>query len=371
MNRRYESIYTSFIEGRFEQALSDKKMADSIYGNHYWTPQLLYIQSVYHIKQHQDDQAKVVLQQIIKLYPTSPLSPRAQTMLDVLGRRKEIEDYLTNLKIERPGEDSSYIVNDAPAKALVTVPPVIAADNLSARQADSLLALQKLEDDLKAKQGGAKPIAGTDTARTSFKVAATTMLDTFSRKVPGIVPDTAVVARDSALAKTDVRAPMQAHKDPPAVVPPVPVTRDSNDAAYANFDLPKKAEIPFSVSTGLTTAPSARIVYRTIDNWTQQASVAASHYNLYFNETVTPNAGAGVEFWRQCVLDADGTYIYFRPSEAGKTVLLSYRYGTGAPNADTIVENQMLTIDTNIIDPPTGIPAAFTSAEGRASNRRV
>ena len=88
MNRRYESIYNSFIEGRFDQALADKKIADSLYGNHYWTPQLLYIQSVYHIKQEQDDQAKTVLQQIIKLYPTSPLSPTCADYAGCAGSQK-------------------------------------------------------------------------------------------------------------------------------------------------------------------------------------------------------------------------------------------------------------------------------------------
>ncbi|RYZ55637.1 MAG: tetratricopeptide repeat protein, partial [Sphingobacteriales bacterium] len=112
MNRRYENIYNSFIEGRFDHALDEKKVADSLYGTNYWTPQLLYIQSVFHVKQREDEQAKVVLQQIIKLFPNSPLAPRAETMLSVLGRRKEIEDYLANLKIERPGEDTLAVVAD-------------------------------------------------------------------------------------------------------------------------------------------------------------------------------------------------------------------------------------------------------------------
>src|SRR5260221_1713543 len=42
---QYEKIYNSFIEGRFEEALAQKKTADSLYGDKYWTPQLLYIES--------------------------------------------------------------------------------------------------------------------------------------------------------------------------------------------------------------------------------------------------------------------------------------------------------------------------------------
>ena len=106
MTISYEKIYNLFIEGKFEEAMAAKRIADSVYSSNYWTPQLLYIQTIYFIRQNQDDSAKKVLQNIINLYPSSNIHPKAQTMLDVLNRRKEIEKYLTNLKIERPGEDS-------------------------------------------------------------------------------------------------------------------------------------------------------------------------------------------------------------------------------------------------------------------------
>ncbi len=123
MTKRYETIYNLFIEGSFDEALAQKKIADSLYSTNYWTPQLLYIQSVYHIRQRQDDSARTVLQNILNLYPTSPLAAKAQTMLDVLGRRKQIEDYLTQLKIERPQEDSlSKIIEDAAVKPIVKEP---------------------------------------------------------------------------------------------------------------------------------------------------------------------------------------------------------------------------------------------------------
>jgi len=46
-HHQYEKVYLSFIEGRFDEALAEKKVADSLYGDKYWTPQLLYIESVY------------------------------------------------------------------------------------------------------------------------------------------------------------------------------------------------------------------------------------------------------------------------------------------------------------------------------------
>ena len=119
MTRRYDNIYNLYIEGNFDEAQAQKKTADSMYNKNYWTPQLLYIQSVYYIKQRQDDSAKNSLTEITKLFPNSPMAAKAKALIDVLGRRKQIEDYLTNLQIERPAEDST-----AEPIAIVTPTPV-------------------------------------------------------------------------------------------------------------------------------------------------------------------------------------------------------------------------------------------------------
>jgi tetratricopeptide (TPR) repeat protein len=119
---RYEGIYNMFLEGRFAEALDAKKQADSTYGKNYWTPQLLYIESVFYIKERQDSDAIASLKNIVTLYPNSPLKEKAQTMIDVLGRRAEIENYLTNLQVTR-AEDDKVIVNDA--KPTVAPAPAI------------------------------------------------------------------------------------------------------------------------------------------------------------------------------------------------------------------------------------------------------
>jgi tetratricopeptide (TPR) repeat protein len=119
MTHRYDNIYNLYIEGNFDEAQAQKKIADSMYNKNYWTPQLLYIQSVYYIKQRQDDSAKKSLTDITRLFPNSPMAAKARALIDVLGRRKQIEDYLTNLQIERPVEDST-----AEPVAIVTPPPV-------------------------------------------------------------------------------------------------------------------------------------------------------------------------------------------------------------------------------------------------------
>jgi tetratricopeptide (TPR) repeat protein len=111
----YDRIYNLFIEGNFTQALEQKRITDSIYGTTYWTPQLLYIESVYYLHEKKDDEAKKTLNNIVELYPNEPIAEKAKLIIDVLGRRKEIEDYLTQLKIERV-EDSVVATNAKPLR---------------------------------------------------------------------------------------------------------------------------------------------------------------------------------------------------------------------------------------------------------------
>ncbi len=106
---QYERVYISFIEGRFDEALAEKKMADSLYGDKYWTPQLLYIESVYFIRTNQDVQAKSTLTSITFKWPKTPMAAKAANLLDVLSRRRQIEDYLTKLQVTRKSDDDDKV----------------------------------------------------------------------------------------------------------------------------------------------------------------------------------------------------------------------------------------------------------------------
>jgi tetratricopeptide (TPR) repeat protein len=133
--KTYENIYNMFIEGRFDEALAQKKAADSIYGKNYWSPQLLYIEAMYYVKQRNDSTAHLVLSDIINLYPKSPLKAKAQNLMDVLKRRKEIEDYLTKLQVTRAKEDDPIKVDDSnviPVTRPVQGPVVIKAKDSNA-----------------------------------------------------------------------------------------------------------------------------------------------------------------------------------------------------------------------------------------------
>ncbi len=135
--RKYEDVYTAFIEGRFDEALDLKRSADSTYGDKYWTPQLLYIESVYFIKNRQDSAAKADLNRIIQKYTGTPMAAKAKIFLEVLNRRKQIEDYLTNLKVERAKDDSVVVTHEEPLRNSIAYKPFI----------DSLRAIQKAQQD--------------------------------------------------------------------------------------------------------------------------------------------------------------------------------------------------------------------------------
>jgi tetratricopeptide (TPR) repeat protein len=138
--REYEKIYDMFIEGKFEEAKAAKAVADSLYGNSHWTPQLLYIESIYFVSKHKDSNAIETLTSLKDQFAGSPMSEKAETMIDVLSRRSEIEDYLTNLQITRLSEDEpSPIVNLNPIENLVEKRE-IKKDSMVTKPADKVVA---------------------------------------------------------------------------------------------------------------------------------------------------------------------------------------------------------------------------------------
>jgi tetratricopeptide (TPR) repeat protein len=130
--KAYESIYTLFIEGKFDEALQQKKIADSLYGNNFWSPQLLYIEAVYHIRQRNDSIAIHTLRQLISLYPEAKMVNKAERLIEVLGRRAEIEKRLSELEVTRAKEDDPIVITPTPPTRAQQKP--IVADPLAQKQ---------------------------------------------------------------------------------------------------------------------------------------------------------------------------------------------------------------------------------------------
>jgi tetratricopeptide (TPR) repeat protein len=115
INSTYNKIYDQFLSGQFETALKAKKEADQQFGPNNWSAQLLYIESIYHIKNRNDKEAISILKKIEELYPQSPLTAKAKSIAEVVNRRAEIESELTAMQVTRLKEDSLIWIDDSPA----------------------------------------------------------------------------------------------------------------------------------------------------------------------------------------------------------------------------------------------------------------
>ncbi|MEJ7683501.1 MAG: hypothetical protein WKG06_37725 [Segetibacter sp.] len=201
--KKYEEIYNLFIEGKFELAKNEKKKADDLYGNSYWTPQLLFIESIYYIKQKEDRTAIKVLTDLSSLYADNPMAARAKTMIDVLKRRKQIEAYLTKLEITRKEDNNNISVVSHPVTAApkqkektVTPPPAISSDTTVAETAPDTTVAETAPDTTVAE---AAPDTTVAEAAPDTTVAETAP-DTTAAE---IAPDTTVAeaAPDTTVAE--------------------------------------------------------------------------------------------------------------------------------------------------------------------------
>ncbi len=139
VSQQYQQIYNLFIEGNFDSAFARKKAADKIYGKQYWSPQLLYIEAMYYVKCTRDSEAVKTLNDLIAMYPESPLKPKSQTLMDVLKRRREIETYLNKLEVIRVADDDHMMMpEDKPVEVKKAVANVSAAPKLKEMKTASL-----------------------------------------------------------------------------------------------------------------------------------------------------------------------------------------------------------------------------------------
>jgi outer membrane protein assembly factor BamD (BamD/ComL family) len=114
VTQHYDKVYDLFLSGKFELAREEKRKADSLHGANNWSPQLLYIEAVYYIKNKQDSLAIQALNKIPSLYPNSPVAMKAGLMADALNRRDIIENELRSISVSRQTDDSIKWIDDSP-----------------------------------------------------------------------------------------------------------------------------------------------------------------------------------------------------------------------------------------------------------------
>ena len=126
----YQNVYNLFLEGQFSKAKEAKKEADASLGKFYWTPQLLYIEAIYYVKQQEDSVAINRLQSLTAAFPKSPLADKAVTMIDVLKRRQQIESHLANYNEGKQEDDVAKRVDLSDPTSTKLVAPVIKNDSI-------------------------------------------------------------------------------------------------------------------------------------------------------------------------------------------------------------------------------------------------
>ena len=153
--KAYENVYNLFIEGNFEEAKTAQAKADSVYGSSHWTPQLLYIESIYYVSKREDSMAIDKLTALSDQFSESPLAEKAKTMIDVLRRRPEIEAYLTNLQVTRASDDEpSPVVNLNPVENITEKKPEIKRDSVVSKSVEKVAKAQV--DTMKTVSGAIK-----------------------------------------------------------------------------------------------------------------------------------------------------------------------------------------------------------------------
>lgn len=130
------------------------------------------------------------------------------------------------------------------------------------------------------------------------------------------------------------------------------------------------------------TAPRARVVYRNLDGSGHQLAVAAQSYVPF-----EPGAPYGTDHprqpWREYFHNnaPQDRFLYFHPSEAGKSVMVSYEYSDVDPSGNTVyrtVTNAVVTINDELrtlAQTKTPVDSGFTlqahTASGAVQTNRV
>lgn len=132
----YTRVYTLFTEGSYQQAVELKKETDRIVGDNHWTPQLLFIEAAYYVKERKDSTAIRLLRELQLRFPNSPLYLRAADLLEAIGRRASLEAAWSNsiVKKEETAEKKSLTttnktINNTAVAAATHNNPSVTADS--------------------------------------------------------------------------------------------------------------------------------------------------------------------------------------------------------------------------------------------------
>lgn len=209
--KAYEGVYGLFIEGKFNEALAAKRRADITYQTTFWQPQLLYIEAVYFVKQRQDSLARTALQTIIRQNTHPALTSKAETLLEVMSRRQQIEDELNRYRIQNGTDSTNTGIATQPA------PPVkkdTAVNQTAAgKTADSLAkaAAAAARDSLAKRAAALKK--EKDSADAAKALALKAAKDSAAKRALAIKAERDSLARTSKAARDSIAKVAKAERD--------------------------------------------------------------------------------------------------------------------------------------------------------------
>ncbi|HVF82392.1 MAG TPA: tetratricopeptide repeat protein [Flavisolibacter sp.] len=255
--KAYENVYNLYIEGKFGEAETAKHIADSTYKTTFWQPQLLYIEAVYNIRQRQDSVAKSVLQTLISQNSNAALTSKAQNLLSVLNRRRQIEDELNRYQIQNQGAADTTTKQPV---VPIPLPPAPKKDTVENKPA-----VQKPVDTLVK-----KPIIKTPVDTLVKKPVAQKAIDTVKKA-------TAVKkATDTLLKKPTVKKPVDTLAKKPAV-------KSADSVAKKKVDTLAKGPV---VKKPVDTVAKKPVVQQPASVYTYTPD--ASHYAIIILDKVDP-----------------------------------------------------------------------------------
>lgn len=156
-------------------------------------------------------------------------------------------------------------------------------------------------------------------------------------------------------------------------------TGPGTDAQRLLQVLPKQGRVIFGTGLGSSTAliaPHARDVYMGLDGWTHQVIVGAKNYVPFqtttpANTTINPSEPWREYLWTGPTNTSPGNAdtLYFHPSEAGKTILVSFEYLDGTVYRSVV--GSVITISQDLVGSPVSgfgafvVPAQIVDLTGR------
>ena len=119
--KAYNMVYALYIQGKFEEAVQQKKIAEQTYGKNIWSQQLAYIEAIYYIKQRNDSLATVSLDNVTNIIANNALATKAIKLKEVLLKRATIEKELNALQVTR-NIDAPILIDTVITTSLIVQP---------------------------------------------------------------------------------------------------------------------------------------------------------------------------------------------------------------------------------------------------------